>query len=164
MQRIHRGLWLVLPLLLAAGVAGASSDREVAALLERDRAPPGVVFEIVSSDARALEWAVPQVTRYAERLRARFPALPVAVVTHGNEQFALQSDSGATFAALHEQVRSLHARQDVPVHVCGTYAEMRGVAPEAFPDYVDVAPSGPAQIRGYRELGYELVRVTAAPR
>ena len=31
--------------------------------------------------------------------------------------------------------------------------------PEDFPGYVDVAPSGPAQIRSYRELGYELLIV-----
>ncbi|MFZ5557737.1 MAG: hypothetical protein ACOZDY_13635 [Pseudomonadota bacterium] len=163
MQRIHWGLW-VLPLLLAAGAAGASSDREVAALLERDRPPPGVVFEIVSGDARALEWAVPRVSGYAERLRARFPALPIAVVTHGNEQFALQSDAQQSFIDLHRRVQELSTRENVPVHICGTYAGMRGVAPEAFPKYVDVAPSGPAQIRGYRELGYVLVRVTPGAR
>jgi hypothetical protein len=28
---------------------------------------------------------------------------------------------------------------------------------EDFPDYVDVAPSGPAQINQYRELGYVVI-------
>lgn len=161
MQRIHWGLWVLL--LLAAGAARASSDRELAELLAQARPPAGVVFEIVSADERALDWALPQVTGYAERLRARFPGVPIAVVTHGNEQFALRADSGARFAGLHEQVRSLRARQDAPVHICGAYADMRGVGPEAFPKYVDVAPSGPSQIRGYEELGYKRVRVTRSP-
>lgn len=163
MRRIHWGLW-VLPLLLAAGAARASSDREVAELLERGRPPAGVVFEIMSADERALDWALPQVNGYAERLRERFPGLSIAVVTHGNEQFALRADSGPRFAELHEQVRALRARRDVPVHICGTYADMRGVGPESFPAYVDVAPSGPSQIRGYQELGYERVRVTRSAR
>lgn len=151
---------LVLALAGLAGAAAAASDAEVGRLLAADKAPPGVVFEIVSGDARALEWAVPKVSGYAEKLRSRFPGLPIAVVTHGNEQFALQSDSAASFADVHRQVRGLSTRDKVSVHICGTYAGMRGVDPEAFPTYVNVAPSGPSQIRGYRELGYVLVKVT----
>ncbi|HSO07017.1 MAG TPA: DsrE family protein [Pelomicrobium sp.] len=149
-----------LALALMTGAAAAASDAEISRLLAADKAPPGVVFEIVSGDARALEWAVPKVSGYAEKLRSRFPGLPIAVVTHGNEQFALQSDSAASFADLHRQVQGLSTKDNVPVHICGTYADRRGVAPEAFPKYVDVAPSGPSQIRGYRELGYVLVKVT----
>jgi intracellular sulfur oxidation DsrE/DsrF family protein len=154
-RRLAAGLALA----LLTGSAAASSDARVEALLAAGRAPTGVVFEIVSGDARALEWAVPKVAGYAERLRARYPGLPIAVVTHGNEQFALRADAAPEFAALHERVRRLRARDQVDVHVCGGYAQMRGVPPEAFPAYVDVAPTGPHQIRDYRELGYELVKV-----
>lgn len=157
-------LALALALGSCAGAAGAASDAEVARLLAADKAPPGVVFEIVSADERALEWAVPKVSGYAEKLRARFPGLPIAVVTHGNEQFALRADAQSRYAALHRQVQALSTRDDVPVHICGAYADMRGVAPEAFPKYVDVAPSGPSQIRAYRDLGYVLVRVARSPR
>jgi intracellular sulfur oxidation DsrE/DsrF family protein len=159
-MRLIRRMTAALALGLIAGAAGASSDTEVGALLAGGKPPPGVVFEIVSGDPRALEWAVPKVAGYTEKLRARFPELPIAVVTHGNEQFALKLDAESRFVGLHEQVRQLSTRENVPVHICATYAGMKGVAPEAFPKYVDVAPSGPSQIRSYRDLGYVLVRVT----
>ena len=53
-------------------------------------------------------------------------------------------------------MRSLLA-DDITVHVCGTHASWRGKVDEDFPDYVDVAVSGPAQINDYQALGYELV-------
>ena len=31
------------------------------------------------------------------------------------------------------------------------------VTAEDFPDYVDVAPTGPGQVNLYRELGYDVV-------
>ena len=58
--------------------------------------------------------------------------------------------------SLHQQVESLVA-DDVPVHVCETHAGWYGVSAEDFPDYVDVAPTGPGQIELYRELDYQLI-------
>jgi intracellular sulfur oxidation DsrE/DsrF family protein len=52
--------------------------------------------------------------------------------------------------------------QHIPVHVCETYAGWRGVGAEAFPDYVNVAPAGPAQVNNYLSLGYVLVKISAA--
>jgi hypothetical protein len=43
------------------------------------------------------------------------------------------------------------------VHVCETHAGWYGVTAEDFPDYVDVAPTGPGQINLYQELGYDLI-------
>jgi intracellular sulfur oxidation DsrE/DsrF family protein len=150
----------VLAALIASSLAQASSDDEVAALIARSTPPEGIVFEIVSWDGDALDWAVPAVRGYTERLRKQFPGLAVAVVTHGNEMFSLRSDVRATRAPMHADIEKLVGRDGVPVHVCGTYAERQGTTAEAFPRYVDVAPSGPAQIRAYRDLGYTLVRVT----
>jgi len=143
-----------------ATLARASSDEAVAALIAREAPPEGVVFEIVSWDGDALEWAVPAVQRYTARLRKRFPGLAVAVVTHGNEMFSLRAEEGKARVPMHAQVRNLVQSDGVPLHVCGTFAETRGADPEAFPKYVDVAPSGPAQVRAYRQLGYTLVLVT----
>ena len=143
-----------------ATLARASSDDEIAALIARSAPPEGVVFEIVSWDGDALEWAVPAVQRYTARLRRRFPGVAVAVVTHGNEMFSLRAEEGSARAPMHAQVKNLVRRDGVPLHVCGTFAKTQGTDPEAFPGYVDVAPSGPAQIRAYRELGYTLVVVT----
>ena len=153
-------LLALMALICVAAFARASSEDEVAALVARATPPEGVVFEIVSWDGDALEWAVPAVRRYTERLRKRFPRLSVAVVTHGNEMFSLRAEERGARAPMHAEARNLVRSDGVPLHVCGTYAEMRGIDPEAFPGYVDVAPSGPAQVRAYQTLGYTLVRVT----
>ncbi|UCE88623.1 MAG: DsrE family protein [Pseudomonadota bacterium] len=134
-----------------------ASTSPIAHLLERSEAPPGVVFEIVSGDDDALHWAIPAVQDYIRQLRARFPGLSMAVVTHGREQFGLEKNHQQDNAKVHKATRSLVQDQDVPVHVCGTHASWRGVSEEDFPDYVDVVPQGPTQIQLYEELGYELV-------
>jgi intracellular sulfur oxidation DsrE/DsrF family protein len=128
-------------------------------LLGTDQRPVGVVFEVVQGQGDALDWAIPLIAEQVGRLRDRFPGLPVAVVSHGYEQFALHRQAAASRAGLHRQVQNL-VNDDVPLHVCGTHASWYDVTGEDFPDYVDVAPSGPAQIDAYRELGYVLVVVT----
>ena len=91
-----------------------------------------------------------------ERIRARFPGTDFAVVSHGREEFALQSKYQSEQQGIHKAVKSLVA-DDVPVYVCETHAGWYGVTAEDFPDYVNVAPSGPAQINIYLELGYQRV-------
>lgn len=146
---------IALPILIAlAGPARANDDIE--ALLARSEAPEGIVFEIVEADENALEDLLPKVRAAIEKVRARFPATEFAVVSHGREEFALQMQYQAEHAEVHQQVQSLVA-DDVPVHVCETHAGWYGVSAEDFPDYVDVAPTGPGQVRLYQELGYELI-------
>lgn len=135
----------------------AMPDEEVARILAMDEPPPGVVFEVVSGDPEALTDVVPRVSLLAERLRERFPELPVAVVTHGTEQFALLASEAGNYAELHAQVRSLTGERDIEVHVCGTHASWRDNVPEDFPDYVDVAVAAPAKVNDYRALGYVVV-------
>ena len=154
-------LLLLFPWLLAGpAVANALTLEQ---LLERPAAPAGVVFEIVDRDPQALEFALPWVKQAAERLEERFPGVPMALVTHGNEMFALQDRDKEKNAALHRQVQSLKRDRNMPVHVCETYAGWKGVAPEAFPSYVDVAPSGPSQINNYIALDYQRLVVPKAP-
>lgn len=145
--------WL-LALLLPASAALASS--QVEDLLGRDLAPGGVVFEIVETDDSALEILVPRILTAIERIRERYPQTDFAVVSHGSESFSLQSIYQQELAPLHQQVQSLVA-DDVPVHICETHAGWYGITPEDFPDYVDVAPTGPGQVNAYRELGYHLI-------
>ena len=137
--------------------AHADSAKDVAGIIARGEAPAGVVFEVVQSREGALEWAIPQVKDYAQKLRERFPKMHIAVVTHGREEFALLKENTEKFSVVQNNVRSLVKDDDIPVHVCGTHASWYEKHPEDFPDYVDVAPSGPAQINNYRELGYVLV-------
>jgi intracellular sulfur oxidation DsrE/DsrF family protein len=139
--------------LLSLSSAAVAAPATLDALLVRPLAPPGVVFEIVDRDPRALEVALPWVKQASERLKARFPDLPMALVTHGQEMFALQSAARDGNEALHDLAESL-SRDGIPVHVCGTYAGWRGMAVEDFPAYIDVAPAGPTQIRNYEALDY----------
>jgi len=125
-------------------------------LLAQAEPPQGVVFEIVEADESALEDLLPRVRSAIKNIRARFPATEFAVVSHGKEEFALQSQYQGEYAEIHQQVQSLVA-DDVPVHVCETHAGWFGVTAEDFPDYVNVAPTGPGQVRLYEELGYELI-------
>lgn len=138
----------------------ASSQDEVEKILSRNTPPFGVVFEIAENDEKALRWAIPKVNGYVKKLRSRFPAIGIAVVTHGDEQFALMEEQRSDNQAVHDGVTAL-INNDVPVHVCGTNVSWRGKGPEDFPEYVDVTPAGPTEIRNYQAMGYQLVRVRA---
>ena len=155
------GRALVCGSLLVAGLQVAQANDEVDALLLRNDAPHGVVFEIVEGDELALEELLPRVRSAIERIRDRFPHTEFAVVSHGREEFAMQSQYQNEFAIIHQQVQSLVA-EDVPVHVCATHASWYGVSPEDFPEYVNVAPTGPGQIQLYLELDYELIVIQSS--
>ena len=148
-------IWIGLLALTSSATAAPLTLDE---LLARPVAPHGVVFEIVDRDPRALDVALPWVKQAAQRLKARFPALPMALVTHGQEMFALQTGGRADNPAVHQIAETL-SRDGIPVHVCETYAGWRGVGAENFPAYIDVAPAGPAQIHNYEALDY--VRLVA---
>lgn len=153
---VERGAVAILLGGLLALVPASAFAASIEELLARSEAPQGVIFEIVESDETALREHLPAVRRAIDRLRQRFPQLEFAVVSHGREEFALQSRYRDEEAQIHAQVLSLVA-DAVPVHVCGTHAGWYGISPEDFPAYVDVAPSGPAQISLYEDLGYELI-------
>lgn len=147
-------------LILLSAVAGlVLADPEVDRLLEADEAPVGVIFEIVEGEEDALRWALPEVARLSARLRSRFPGLPVAVVTHGREQFGLLADEAdGPLVDIHGSARQLRD-EEIDLHVCGVHAGWYGHTPEDFPAYVDVSASGPAQIRDYRNLGFVLIEL-----
>lgn len=147
---------LLTALLLAASTALAGNQDSIDELLARDSAPFGVVFEIVESDGDALQWALPAINGYVRQLRERFPEMGLAVVSHGREEFALMKSEQKDNAGVHKAVQSLVA-DDVPVHVCGTHASWRGKTAADFPDYVDVTPAGPTEIRNYEAMGYVLI-------
>lgn len=151
-------LWLAVALLLPAV---CRADVDVDQLLTLDEPPTGVVFEIIDDDDDALLWALPKVGRLSGQIHARFPDLPIAVVTHGAEQFALlASQSRGPLAPIHTEARALR-EAGFDMHVCGAHAGWYGHLPEDFPDYIDVAASGPAQINDYRNVGYQVIRLQA---
>jgi len=147
-------------LLLVSANACANPQSEIQALINQSEAPFGVVFEIASYSDTALQSAIPKIIKYSELLRQRFPKLSIAVVSHGNEQFSLTTKNKSVYKNVHNQVKLLGEDLDIPVHICATYAEMKGVAESEFPDYINVAASGPSQIANYRELGYILIKIS----
>jgi intracellular sulfur oxidation DsrE/DsrF family protein len=150
-------LLLVAAWLVSTQTVAAAPDAQVDRVLALDQAPPGVVFEVVSGDPDRLNAVIPQVTLYAGRLRARFPDLPVAVVTHGSEQFSLLTSEQDSYGDLHAQVRALTGEKDVDVHVCGNHASWRSKTAADFPDYVDVAVAAAQKMGEYRERGFVVI-------
>ena len=132
------------------------SADEVSDFLQLDPMPDGIVFEIVEAGEDDLTELLPRVRQIIATIRTEYPNIEFAVVSHGREEFALQTKNQQNYSGIHDNVRSLVA-DDVPVHVCGTHAGWYGVAAEDFPDYVNVAPTGPGQISLYEELGYFLI-------
>ena len=135
------------------------SDKKIETILSLEEAPTGVVFEIVTGSANSLNWALPKTQLFIKKLRARFPKLEIAIVTHGNEQFALQTKNSKKYKKVHSLTQQLVKENNVPLHVCGTYASWRNVEEEEFPDYVDVTAAGPATINDYIALGYTLIKL-----
>ena len=147
---------LIAAAILLCLAAPVLANSDIDAILEYPEGPAGVVFEIVEDDETVLEALIPQVIKAIERIRARFPQTEFAVVSHGIEEFALQKQYREDYPELHAQVQALVA-DDVPVHICETHAGWYGITAADFPDYVDVAPTGPGQLNLYLDLDYVLV-------
>lgn len=157
MRSIHFFLFTLLALgALITTTASAGNQEQINQIMALQDPPFGVVFEIVEGDDNALNWAIPEVNRLVQQLRERFPEIGLAVVSHGSEQFGLMTSRQGENTRAHKTVQSLVAN-DVPVSVCGTHASWLNKNDMDFPDYVHVAPSGPAEISNYQDIGYELV-------
>ena len=151
---VFRYLSPLLLVLYSAFVSALGVDE----LITQNARPEGVVFEVVSRDDNLLRSLLPKLLLDIERLRKQYPDLPVVVVSHGKEQFALLSKQDSKEPGLHDLVRQMVKEKNIDVHVCGTHAERYGYLPEDFPEYVSVAAEGPATINDYRDLGYKVVR------
>lgn len=134
----------------------ANDKSDIDNILSKADMPDGVVFELIGSDGQYLTKALAKVQNYQKQLKTKFPKIDIAVVSHGSEQFALTKDNAPKFKKAHSSVKRL-IDSDIPVHICETHASWRGVVAEDFPDYIDVAAQGPAQIKQYQEMGYTLV-------
>jgi intracellular sulfur oxidation DsrE/DsrF family protein len=146
-------------LVFGSPVFADNADKQIEKIMSRETAPAGVVFEIVSGKANALEWALPKTQKLITKLRARFPKLDIAIVTHGNEQFALKTANNKKYKKIHSLTQQLVQEDHIPLHVCGTYAERKNVSEEEFPAYVNVAAEGPAAINDYVSLGYIRIKI-----
>ncbi|MGC9458147.1 MAG: hypothetical protein ACP5DC_11585 [Halothiobacillaceae bacterium] len=138
-------------------VASGTTER-IDGILAADPAPPGIVFDIMTPEADALDRLLPEIEGWVDYIRDRAPGMDLVVVAHGNEMFALKEDQAFIHEAAHESAARLVAG-GIEVAVCGAYANMRQVDWNAFIDPVVVAESGPARVNDYRALGYEVVFV-----
>ncbi len=129
----------------------AESLSEILALQEE---PTGVVVEIMKPSAKALQEHLVEIRDAIAQIHKKFPELPIALVSHGYEQFALTTKNASKYSALHEEVKAL-TESDIDVHVCGTHASWYKIEPEDYPEFIDVTHTGPAQINDYLNTGYK---------
>lgn len=130
------------------------SNPAVNKLIQSAQAPDGVVFELISWDEKTWTWAAPMISSLRQQLKAKFPDIDVVVVSHGGEQFQLTRDKRQEQPEAIAQLQSL-SEDGMSLHVCGTHSSWKDVADTAYIDFVDVSPSGPAQINDYIKLGYQ---------
>jgi len=146
-------------LIFTQTIFAADANKQLEQILSLKKAPAGIVFEIVTGAANSLEWALPKTQSYIKKLRTRFPKVDIAIVTHGNEQFALKTTNNKKYKKVHSLTQQLVQKDAVQLHVCGTYASWKNVSEEEFPEYVDVTAAGPATINDYVALGYILMQL-----
>jgi len=149
--------WISVILVLWAAAVRAAPGDEVARLVAAATPPPGVVFEVVTGDEAALRRLLPAIRDHARELRRRFPELPVAVLTHGSEQFSLLRENAGRYADLHALVGALGEEERIPVQVCGNHASWRSKGRSDFPDDVEVVSAAGAKLDEYRAAGFVVI-------
>ena len=150
---------LLLTVMALPGVRAAGLDTpDMHRLFAREEAPPGVVVELIEWQDNSWQWATPLLIELRERLRQRWPDTDLAIVSHGGEQFQLTREQRGQQPRALAQLQGL-VEDGVDLFVCGTHSSWRDVPQEAYLDFVQVAPSGPARINDYVDLGYVHIRL-----
>jgi len=149
---------LTVGLLLLSSLRTEALGASIEDLLDADRRPEGVVFEIIAWQDDAWDWAAPLLRRHVERLRAKYPGIEMALVSHGAELFDLTRRAGLRQQAPVRELSRLRA-ESLEIHVCGEYAAWKRLGPKDFLDFVDVTASGSAQLAAYFELGFAHIRL-----
>jgi intracellular sulfur oxidation DsrE/DsrF family protein len=151
---VSRLTGLCLALLISSGLLGAGYRyHEVDRLLAANQEPDGVVFELMAWEDNTWDWASPMIASLIGQLRQKYPTIDIALVSHGAELFDLALSQNN---AEHPSIKILESLSDknVAVHVCGNYASFKGLGVDDFLPFVDVVPSGPAQVEDYIKLGF----------
>ena len=139
--------------------ATASDKEEVDRILALEKAPVGVMFELIGREnGKYLPEGLKKVEAYKIKLKKKFPSIKVAIVTHGAEQFELTKDNAINQSKTHNIVKRITS-ENIPVHVCSNHASWRGKTEKDFPNYV-IAKSGAGdQMREYQDQGYTRVTI-----
>jgi len=156
---LHNCLLVGLAIFMQQAIAESYPEQSLVDNIVSKAEPDGVAFLVMEHDEEALQWVIPRVTHYVRQLRKKWHDLPIVVLSHGDEMFALQSQYETLYASLHEGVRSLVEDYDVLFQVCGSYAYLSDIDASAFPRYVDVVPFAPAEIDNYRQMEYRIINL-----
>ena len=135
--------------------------KTVDTVLQMQTPPTGVVFDIDEWDHDALTWAIPAIQKDIKRLRKQFPDIKLAVVSHGEEEFALMMRSKGIFPNVHKNVKKL-IDDDVKVFVCAGHALMNGQSETSFVDFIETVPAGADKVAQYMRSGYIYLPVIKA--
>jgi len=146
-------------LLLFPALLFANTTQEIQSILQQKKAPIGVVFEVLENEEKDIIWTLQKINQASQKLRQRFPKIGIAVVSHGNELFALTKDKKSAYSKVHSLVEQMN-RNNIPIQVCGTAASWKDKTISDFPNYIDVVEAAPEKIEFYEDLGYLLIEVT----
>lgn len=131
---------------------------EVDMLLSQVEMPAGVVFHTMEQGERALQTLLPRIIFYTRKIRSKYPALDIAVVSHGDEIFALKKDD-TYYSSLQQALKEFISKYQINYHLCGAFLRMNNLEESDFAEYFDIVPFGPSQIRDYRDVGYQAIGV-----
>lgn len=147
-------LWLSVATPLMASTT--SLHPQVAKWIESQQPPPGVVFELLSREPHFIEKRTPYIESQIVALKQAFAELDIVILSHGRELNALSREQQTQS---YMQVFETFSQQGVSIHVCEVVAGRLNKTPDDFPRFIDVTPSGTAQLNDYKKLGYSVIRV-----
>lgn len=150
--------YLLISFLLIFSQLSLANDA-VDEILAESFVPSGVVFEMLTHEEDSWPKALAYIRSSVKRLHIKYPDLPIVIVSHGMEQFALLDDTDRINVTAHSEVKSL-LKNNIKLEVCGTFAEWNGYDKSDFPDYVTVVDQAPRSIELYRQDGYSIVLIT----
>jgi len=125
----------------------------VQALIVADAEPGGIVFEILTWEDNSWDWAAPMLQIATRQLRERYPGIEIVLISHGNELFDLALKNSQPANPAIKILQSLSDEQ-VDFYVSEDYAKYKHLGTKDFLPFVDVSPSGTAQLQDFINLGF----------
>lgn len=123
-------------------------------LIDFNQEPYGVVLEMEDNDKTFALSRTDLVVAQVNALKDKYPDLDVVLLSHGPELHAF------SIPGKHIDIyRELSEAGKLMVHVCEVTANHIDLTHDDFPDFVDVAPSGTAQLNDYIKLEYDVIRI-----
>ena len=161
MRQTARVILFFLTIFSSSIHAGEYRLASIDALIAMNEEPDGVVFEIITWEDNTWDWAAPMLEALTGQLRARYPDLDIALISHGNELFDLAKSNNNRSEVAMQTLQTL-SDGNVEIHVCGDYAKYKHLGTNDFLPFVDVSPSGPAQLQDYINLGFDHIMLEQA--